>query len=272
VSATYTRRMFWSALMLAATLVGSECLARVIWSEVDLVMNPVLSGFRDHPTLLWLYRPNAEWGCDGCPTIRTNALGLRGPDPQPVGDRPALRVLSLGESTTFGAFVEEHQTYSAVLQQLLRTELEPAGCDVQVINAGVEGWSVWQSRTWLEQEGMALEPDLVLVYHLLNDHHPSGVVDENNYLYKVDGTDRELLDRRKRFGPLFGLLLQSRAYLALRRAVLDLPTDLPVATGRLRPSGGQRVPLPDRRAAFAHRAGVRAERATRLQHRPTRHR
>ena len=48
--------------------------------------------------------------------MRINGDGLRGPDlaAKPPGE---LRILSLGESTTFGAKLAYEETYSALLEQ-----------------------------------------------------------------------------------------------------------------------------------------------------------
>lgn len=245
----------FSLIVLVAVLAAAELAARLAWDETDLVMNPVLWGFRDHPTLLWMYRPGEDITCDGCPPMRTNALGLRGPDVSPQPAEGTYRILSLGESTTFGAFVREDATYAARLEHHLGQHLRDAPSDgvtdVEVINAGVEAWSVWQSRVWLEEVGLSLKPDAVLVYHQLNDTLPVGVRDRANYLYQVRDTDRVQLARRQRWAPVFSVLLRSRAYLALRRALLRLPSDLPTPQdGRLEQIG-ERVPPADRTQALS---------------------
>lgn len=249
------KRVLFSLAVLVSVLSATELLSRLVWSETDLVINPILWGFRDHPTLLWMYRPSTDVTCDGCPPMRTNRLGLRGPDVSPAPPTGTLRILSLGESTTFGAFVAEDETYTARLDGLLEQHLTDSPIDgidaVETINAAVEAWSVWQSRIWLEEVGLSLQPDLILVYHQLNDTLPTGVRDQANFLYQVRQTDRVQLQRRQQLAPLFRLLLRSRAYLALRKTILRLPTDLPTPQ-ELRPTQASvRVPAEDRRAALA---------------------
>lgn len=93
-----------------------------------------------------------------------NDQGLRGLPlrPKPPG---AIRILSLGESTTYGWGVEALSTYSAVLER----ELCAAGTTVQVLNAGVPGYSLWQGVQFLLRRSEAFAPDVVLLYFGHND-------------------------------------------------------------------------------------------------------
>src|SRR5215470_5660402 len=52
--------------------------------------------------------------------VRTNSLGLRGAEipPREAGE---LRILVLGDSITFGDYVDEDETYPAVLERRLRS-------------------------------------------------------------------------------------------------------------------------------------------------------
>jgi len=98
-----------------------------------------------------------------------NALGLRGPEiseEKPPGTR---RILSLGESTTFGSQLRWDETYSHRLEELLRE----AGRPVEVLNGAVRAWSTVQSTRFLELEIDSLAPDAVLFYHEVNDFWPT---------------------------------------------------------------------------------------------------
>ena len=123
------------------------------------------------PELFWRLKPNVvlEYAGEkgGC---RTNALGLRS---GPIGAKQPgeFRILALGESTTFGVGVPDRLAYPQRLEALLHESGACTGC--RVINAGVSAWSSFQSRRFLETEGLALQPDLVLVYHEINDYMPA---------------------------------------------------------------------------------------------------
>lgn len=89
-------------------------------------------------------------------TVSTNAAGLRGP---PLRDPPGEpRILCVGDSVTFGWGVAEEQSWPRRLERLLRPTLP----EVEVINAGVPARKPDEMAAWMEQEGAALAPDLVL--------------------------------------------------------------------------------------------------------------
>lgn len=219
-------------------------------------MNPVLAPFRDHPTALFTYRPDTLIACPAeilrrrpeCPEVRTNSLGLRDVERTLERTEGVRRVLSVGESTAAGSMVSIEEAYPWRVQEALKARGEP----VEVINAGVEAYTSWQIYAWLEAEGMAFSPDVVLVYVEGNDRQPTGITDEYQFQYKVQGTDRELYGRRKPIAPLLSLLYRSQAWLWLRKQTLRLPSDLPDARalGPMRGTGSVRVPEEDRREAF----------------------
>lgn len=99
--------------------------------------------------------------------IRTNRLGLRGPEPMEPKPADLFRILVLGDSVAFGWGVREEDTFPSQLADLL-TLLHP-GQRYEVINAGVSGYGTWQQARWLEQEIARLRPDLVVVQVHLND-------------------------------------------------------------------------------------------------------
>jgi hypothetical protein len=100
--------------------------------------------------------------------VKFNTQGLRGPEvaiPKPVG---TFRALVLGDSVVEGAQVAEDATMAG----RLRTELAAlaGGKRVEVVNAGVAGFGTGQQLLFLEREGLAYQPDLiVLVFTIAND-------------------------------------------------------------------------------------------------------
>jgi len=124
---------------------------------------------QDDPELFFSLRPNLDMQWQGARII-TSSLGLRSAEvgPKQPGE---FRILSLGESTTFGAKVEGDQTYSAVLEALLQAS--DSERKYRVINAGVSAYSSFQSLKYLELRGLQLQPDLVLFSHEINDFLPT---------------------------------------------------------------------------------------------------
>jgi lysophospholipase L1-like esterase len=115
------------------------------------------------PRLYWRLTPNQS-----CFTkvnhqpVRINSLGTRGPDFEPWKPPQTIRILSLGDSRTFGWGLAENETYSARLGHLLQEKLGAAR-KVEVINAGVNGWGYDQMFIYFRDVGLGFHPDLVIV-------------------------------------------------------------------------------------------------------------
>ena len=144
--------------------------------------------------LFWSLRPNLDQYSDDVQAqVRTNSLSLRTSEVKPKLPHE-FRILSLGESTTFGGRVSNEGTYSALLEKLLN-EYDNTRY-YRVINAGVSAYSSFQSLKYLELRGLKLKPDLVLFYHELNDYLPSTVRGSNNTEIGMLKTDRQLYESR----------------------------------------------------------------------------
>jgi lysophospholipase L1-like esterase len=122
--------------------------------------------------LFWRVRSNLDTTCArGGKPLRTNELGFRD---GPIGAKAEgeVRILCLGESTTYGDYVAFEQTYAQVAQRRLN---ERAGSGrYRVINAGAPSYSSFQSLVLLKKHALALEPDVVVLYHEGNDYLPIG--------------------------------------------------------------------------------------------------
>ena len=99
--------------------------------------------------------------------IRTNSLGLRSPEVTLAKPPDTFRILVLGDSVTFGWSLRGEDTYASQLASLLAT-LRP-NQRVEVINAGVSGYGTWQELRWLQETGLTLDPDVIIVQVHLND-------------------------------------------------------------------------------------------------------
>ena len=99
-----------------------------------------------------------------------------------------------------------------------------------------------------------LQPDVILVYHQTNDFLPAHGIDTHNPLVRLTGNDREMIERRRPLTPLLKALFHSRLYLALRNAMLRLPTSLPQAESVR--NGPVRVPSKDRISALNSMLGT----------------
>ena len=92
---------------------------------------------------------------------QTNSLGLRGPETTLKPDGP--RILVIGDSFTFGEYVDNEDTLPANLGARLSGRAE-------VLNAGVLGSTIVDQRVFL-QRLLDLDPTLVLLVFCENDLH-----------------------------------------------------------------------------------------------------
>ncbi|EFL50332.1 lipolytic protein G-D-S-L family [Solidesulfovibrio fructosivorans JJ]] len=142
---------------------------------------------------------------DGLPyTVTTNNQGFRGEEPvsaEKTAD--GLRVLCLGDSFTYGVGVDDDATYPALLETLLRRRLPDR--DVQVINAGVPFYDIFDELSYFREKGAKLKPDVVVVQFFINDLEAmGGTFFREDLLARQGGrynpleraTGREAVDRR----------------------------------------------------------------------------
>ena len=131
-----------------------------------------------------LYSPHAYIGHYPTPGYRKeenrhNELGFRGEEiviPKPEGE---FRIVCLGGSTTYTSKV---RNFRKSYPYQLGLDLRERGYEnVNVINGGASGWSSWETLISFEFRVLDLEPDLVIVYHGINDVHPRLVWPETHY-------------------------------------------------------------------------------------------
>lgn len=121
--------------------------------------------FRPSTTLTWELTPGWS-GMEGGALVIINEDGLRErdlPREKPAGTR---RILCLGDSVTFGHWVTAEQAFPRQLEHALSGRV---GGRLEVINAGVPGYSPFQELLWMEEKGWSYQPDLIIVGFVLND-------------------------------------------------------------------------------------------------------
>jgi lysophospholipase L1-like esterase len=141
----------------------------------------------------------------------TNSLGLRSPE---VRDDGSSRILTIGDSCTWGYGVAQDASYPAVLQRLLDQRSD--GARYQVINAGVPGYTSYQGLLYLRERGLVLHPSILILGYGFNDATPDGDVEEQ-------------LAAERRLPPLMlvddFLFQHSRAYAYARRRMMAARRD-----------------------------------------------
>lgn len=101
---------------------------------------------------------------------RHNALGYRGDEidmPKPAGQ---FRIACLGGSTTYTSDVKDYRdAYPYLLEKYIKSKGYE---DVAVVNGGAGSWSSWESLVNFQFRVLDLDPDLIVVYHGINDISP----------------------------------------------------------------------------------------------------
>lgn len=171
--------------------------------------------------------------------ITINEQGYRdrvyGPKPPGV-----FRILTIGDSFTFGFGVEQHEVFSKVLETMLNQRKAGA---FEVINGGAPGYSSHQELIFLKEIGPTLNPDLVIVglfpYNDLADNQRPLDRYEIAYGYLYDNEGYNIVRESEKTGlpiPFKGYLwAHSHAYrlLADRYRRLKVPDAAPeVDVGR----------------------------------------
>ena len=105
------------------------------------------------------YRPRPNFG-------DANAHGLRGKAVETPKQR--FRVLILGDSVIYYGD-DAGDTIPGQVERTLRADAHLA--TIEVLNAGVRGYTNYQELGYLKQYGLALDPDVVGVAFVLNDLH-----------------------------------------------------------------------------------------------------
>lgn len=121
--------------------------------------------FTAHPYLNYYGTPNYV-SLDGL--NRHNSLGFRGEEIEVPKPKSTYRIVLIGESSTYEEQVKDwKKDWARGLEKELREMYSYDG--IEVINAGIPGWTTWESLINLEFKVVYLNPDLIIIYHGTND-------------------------------------------------------------------------------------------------------
>ena len=128
--------------------------------ERNVFMIPTERGFRHSPNSeVVVVHPAAR----ETPTLyRTNSLGYRNRE---IGPKQGERFLFLGDSITLGLALNEPDTFVRRVEDLARGD----GLGWETINAGVNGLGTNGELAVLNESGLSLSPDVVVLGFYLND-------------------------------------------------------------------------------------------------------
>lgn len=219
------RRALLAVLLgLPALVVVFELVCRI--APIPALSRDVLDPFKaslkhsrivPHPYLAYAGRPDFRLKLDAPRPLEVahNSLGFNGPETTWEKPDGVYRIVCLGGSSTYGIGPSSTFTNWPVL---LEQQLNAAGLAkrVEVVNLGLQGYSTFESQVNLALRGVELRPDLVLVYHSINDLRCAlypGVVRDNTHWRAVWPVERP--------DPLLDALERSYAFLAWRRYLTD---------------------------------------------------
>jgi lysophospholipase L1-like esterase len=198
---------FASTLVFLGALEGALRLARfthypailppIVWNDdEDRNLRKKIGMFVEDAAQLWVPKPGVEVPYGAQHGERINSLGLRGPERAAEAPPGVLRVLALGDSSTFGMGVPYPDTWCAQLE----ARLGEAGVPCEVLDGGVIGFTIEQGLERYEALGRALAPDVVIAaFGAINEH-----------LWCQTLPDRPKIDARKAPPGPRGLLLDLR--------------------------------------------------------------
>ncbi|MEQ8910239.1 MAG: GDSL-type esterase/lipase family protein [Vicingaceae bacterium] len=117
-----------------------------------------------HRYLGYVPTPNYKKGKN-----KHNSLGFRGDEILVPKPKSEYRIICIGGSTTYTSKVED---YKKSYPELLEEKLHKTGfTNVNVINAGVYSYTSYESLINLQLRLLDLEPNLIIIYHGVNDVH-----------------------------------------------------------------------------------------------------
>jgi len=144
--------------------------------------------------LLWRNKPLVSktqpvnprrFGRDDTWTIETNSQGYRGPEEAFKRARTGVyRILFIGDSVTYGFNVDQDAVFARRLENRLHARFPSQR--FEVINAAVPGWSWVQGLRFLETEGLALHPNLVVMAHGMNDQYWVAKITDDERLQSLE--------------------------------------------------------------------------------------
>jgi lysophospholipase L1-like esterase len=174
-------RPLWRTLLKAALIAFGfvaivELSARAVGLETGFMFTVSRENCMQRSEILGIeFAPNCEGRTDGKVDtyFTTNSLGLRDTEIENDG---AVRILTMGDSCTWGWGLAQEESYPRVLQRLLDERFGPGA--YRVINAGIPGTTAYQGLRWLRARGLPLAPAIVIFAYGFNDQLRVGAVEE----------------------------------------------------------------------------------------------
>lgn len=197
------KKLLISVLSIVLALVLIECGLRSFW-RMSALEGDIFQVSADK-VLRYEHVPGAERV--GPPQIKINEAGFRDHD-YPLEKPPGVkRIVVLGDSEVFSEHLQLNETLPKQLELMLNEGQGRAR--VEVLNLAVIGYTTPQETALLKTRGLAYDPDLVLLYYVLNDPDSGEYYTRKNFFIKNFLTARyvtykmnkaKIIQDRKRLG------------------------------------------------------------------------
>ena len=168
-------------LSLFCCLLTLEICSRVIIKKIDLPHAPVAQGVAnldvsEYPDF-YMKDKDLFWRLEKS-TGDINSLGFRDREFAIKKDPGTVRIICMGDSITFGWPALVEKTYSRMLEKTLNRKMPQK--TIEVINAGVPGYTSYQGMVWFKKELIKYSPDAIIVYFGVNDNVPARLEDKSH--------------------------------------------------------------------------------------------
>ncbi len=119
-----------------------------------------------HPDVVYMLKPGLR-GRFRDKEVSINQTGLRGPEVATAKPPGVFRIAGIGDSVMFGWGVGQESFYLRVLED--RLNARSGDRKYECLNFAVPGYNSAMEVAVLEQQGLAFDPDLVIVHFINND-------------------------------------------------------------------------------------------------------
>lgn len=159
-------RLAYAVFLLFLTEITAQVLVyvRTGWWQWQYRAGVNATLFQRNPFLVGVPRASAR-ATDGTKVISIDESGFRNVPGQHRGDS-AIRVLTLGGSTTFGVSVDDADTWQVHLSNALNRD---ATRPVTVINGGVPGYTSAENLVQFAFQAAEVRPHVVVLFQGIND-------------------------------------------------------------------------------------------------------
>lgn len=175
-------------------------------------LEEILSVLEQDPVLFWKLKSNLNTSFQNTQLI-TNRWGLREKDFKFRKDANAIRIICLGASPTFGWGVEYQEAYPYQLRKNLIEKFH-IPYQIEVINAGVIGYSSYQGLLFFKDKILKFNPDIITVSYGIND------VDKYRFFRNNGKPDKYLYPKNRLLTSFENILQRSRLFHLMRSIFL----------------------------------------------------